>query len=93
MVQTYQNLTKKLSIYSTVIQWIPLQKPVSNELLDILNSEYLDLLEDGNFKACSALPEEADETHLSDLPRLLCHKRRGMAGRFRELIDEVNRVA
>lgn len=70
-----------------------LQKPVSNELLDILNSEYLDLLEDGNFKACSALPEEADETHLSDLPRLLCHKRRGMAGRFRELIDEVNRVA
>jgi len=69
-----------------------LQKPVTKELLAKLNSEYLDLLEDGEFEACEARPQEADEPHLADLPRLMCHKRRGMAGRFRELINEVNRV-
>ena len=69
-----------------------LQKPVTPALLGELNAGYLDLLEDGEYEACEALPEEADETHLKDLPRLICSKRRGMAGRFRQLIDEVNRV-
>lgn len=70
-----------------------LQKPITEELLATLNENYLDLLEDGEFETSAALPEESDEPHLGDLPRLICHKRRGLAGRFRELIDEVNRVS
>lgn len=70
-----------------------LQKPISEELLGKLNRDYLDLLEEGDYEACEALPEEEDETHLKDLPRLICTKKRGMAGRFRQLIDEVNRVS
>lgn len=69
-----------------------LQKPVTPELLAKLNRDFLDLLEDGEYKACDALPEESDEIHLKDLPRLICSKRRGMAGRFRQLIDAVNQV-
>ncbi len=69
-----------------------LQNPVTPELIDRLNKEFSDMLEDGSFEACEALPEEADEVHLKDLPRMICHKKRGLAGRFRELIDAVNEV-
>ncbi|MEM7602251.1 MAG: TIGR00730 family Rossman fold protein, partial [Verrucomicrobiota bacterium] len=69
-----------------------LQKPVTDALLAKLNADFIDLLDEGSFETCSALPEEMDETHLKDLPRLICSKKRGMAGRFRQLIDEVNLV-
>jgi len=32
----------------------------------------------------------SDEPHLEDLPRLTCIRKRGMAGRFRQLIDCIN---
>lgn len=67
-----------------------LQKPVSDEMLSALNRDFIDLLEEGEFETCSALPEEADETHLKELPRLICTKKRGLAGRFRQLIDFLN---
>ncbi|MCG8602109.1 MAG: TIGR00730 family Rossman fold protein [Verrucomicrobiales bacterium] len=67
-----------------------LQKPVSKEMLAELNKNYIDLLEEGEFETCQALPEENDEPHLADLPRLICVKKRGLAGRFRQLIDYVN---
>lgn len=67
-----------------------LLKPVTEEILSVLNSDYLDLLESGHYEACDALPEEADETHLASLPRLICTKRRGLAGRFRQMIDYLN---
>lgn len=70
-----------------------LQKPLTGEMLDRLNRDFLDLLEEGVYESCEALPEEEDEPHLRDLPRLICDKRRGKAGRFRELIDAVNEMA
>lgn len=67
-----------------------LQRPVTPELLGHLNEEFLDLIEEGAYHTSEALPEEADEPHLAAMPRLLCTKKRGMAGRFRQLIDLVN---
>lgn len=67
-----------------------LQKPVSPEMLAQLNRDFIDLLEEGGFEACEAQPEETDEPHLADLPRLICVKKRGLAGRFRQMIDFVN---
>lgn len=67
-----------------------LQRPVTPELLGTLNEDFLDLIEEGAYHTCEALPEEADERHLKDLPRLICTKKRGMSGRFRQLIDCVN---
>tara|TARA_R110000850_G_scaffold157824_1_gene281867 strand:- start:3945 stop:5039 length:1095 start_codon:yes stop_codon:yes gene_type:complete len=69
-----------------------LQNPVTPALLERLNADFSDLLEAGKFETCEALPEEADETHLKDLPRLVCTKKRGIAGRFRELINAVNEI-
>lgn len=67
-----------------------LQHDVTPEMLEQLNRDYSDLLEKGSYETCEALPEEADEVHLKPLPRLICYKKRGIAGRFRELINAVN---
>ncbi|MEM9016264.1 MAG: TIGR00730 family Rossman fold protein [Verrucomicrobiota bacterium] len=69
-----------------------LQKPVTKSLLERLNRDFLDLLEGGKYESCEALPEEADEPHLGELPRLICRKKRGTAGRFREMINAVNEI-
>ncbi len=67
-----------------------LQKPVTPELLGRLNANFLDLIEEGAYHTSEALPQEEDEPHLKNLPRLICTKKRGLAGRFRQLIDCVN---
>ncbi len=64
--------------------------PVTSEMLIRLNEEFSDLLEEGEFGSCEALSEESDEVHLKDMPRLICHKKQGIAGRFRQLINAVN---
>ncbi len=67
-----------------------LQNPVTPDLLGKLNADFADLIEEGAFHPCEALPEESDEPHLKDLPRLICTKKRGLSGRFRQMIDCVN---
>jgi len=67
-----------------------LQKPVTQEMLDHLNENFVDLIEEGEFHTSGALPEEKDEPHLRDLSRLICTRKRGVAGRFRKLIDYMN---
>ena len=67
-----------------------LQKPVTQELLGILNADFADLIEEGAYHPSVALRQEADEPHLKDLPRLICTKKRGLSGRFRQMIDCVN---
>ena len=66
------------------------QRPITPELIGHLNAEFADLIEEGAYHTCKALPQEADEPHLGDLPRLVCTKKRGLAGRFRQLIDCIN---
>ena len=68
-----------------------LQRPVTPELLGHLNLEFGDLIEEGAYHTSAALPQEdEDEPHLHDLPRLICTKKRGLSGRFRQLIDCLN---
>jgi uncharacterized protein (TIGR00730 family) len=69
-----------------------LQKPITPDLLGQLNTEFLDLIEEGAFHTSEALPDEKDEPHLKELPRLLFTKQKGQAGRFRQMIDFINRV-
>lgn len=70
---------------------VRLQRPVTPELLGHLNSEYNDLIEEEAYHTSKALPQEdEDEPHLHDLPRLICTKKRGLSGRFRQLIDCLN---
>lgn len=67
-----------------------LQKPVTPELLNQLNDKFSDLIEEGEYHTSEALPAEKDEPHLKDLPRLICTRKRGVAGEFRKMIDFVN---
>ncbi len=69
---------------------IRVKHPVTDQLLKVLNNDFTDLLESGEFKVSKALSDEANEPELADLPRIICHKKRGMAGRFREVINVIN---
>jgi predicted Rossmann-fold nucleotide-binding protein len=69
-----------------------LQKPLAEALLERLRHEFADIVEgDGTFRLTAALPAEANETHLSDLPRLRFRFDRRSLGRLRLLIDTINR--
>lgn len=67
-----------------------LQKPVDERMLIIIDHEFRDLLEEGEFEACSALKEEKDEPALKHLHRLKFHNKKGESGRLRKLIDKIN---
>jgi uncharacterized protein (TIGR00730 family) len=55
-----------------------------------LNAEFADLLREGRIEASAALPEEANEPGIADLPRLVLPFNRRDFGRLRRLIDAVN---
>jgi uncharacterized protein (TIGR00730 family) len=57
-----------------------------------LEREFADILSDGGFSTGPALPEEAEESVLADLPRLVFSFNRRDVGRLRQLIDALNRI-
>ena len=67
-----------------------LQNEVTEKMLIIIDHEFKDLLEKGDFEACKPLKQEADEPMLADLHRLKFSIKRNSAGRLRKLIDKVN---
>jgi hypothetical protein len=68
-----------------------LNRPPSESLLGRVRSEFRDILVDGTFDLTPALPAEANDEHVKDLPRLRFHFDRKGHGRLRELIDLLNR--
>ena len=60
------------------------------QLLQRLNDEFADLCATGKITACGAHPQEADDAHLADLPRLTLDFNRRSAGRLRRMIDLLN---
>jgi len=69
-----------------------LSQPISEKLLDRVNSEFADLLDHGQFELSGPLPEEEDEPELADLPRLVFPFVRRNFGRLRRLIDCLNQA-
>ncbi len=65
-------------------------QPLDHDELGQLNAEFGDILIDGSIEQVSALPEEANEPELSDLPRLKLRFNRRNLGRLRRLIDAIN---
>jgi uncharacterized protein (TIGR00730 family) len=68
-----------------------LQQTPSAELLDAINHDFRDILLEGDYVIGEPLPEEADEIHLAEMPRLIFHFNRRNFGRLRQLIDRINR--
>jgi uncharacterized protein (TIGR00730 family) len=68
-----------------------LQRPLSEALLRRIRSEFAGILEAGTFEQTVALPEEANDTQVAELPRLRFRFDRRSLGRLRLLIDTINR--
>ncbi len=67
-----------------------LRRPLDAKTLDRLNEEFGDILVSGKFEQTAALPAEADDTHLAEMPRLRFRFDRRSLGRLRMLIDAIN---
>ena len=63
-----------------------LQRRVSDQVVSRLAQEFKDLLVDGTITQGSALPEEADEPELAELPRLILQFNRQYYGRLVQMI-------
>jgi uncharacterized protein (TIGR00730 family) len=68
-----------------------LQHPLSEALLERIREEFAEIVVAGTFEQTAALPAEANETHLANLPRLRFRFDRRNLGRLRLLIDRINR--
>jgi len=68
-----------------------LQSPLSPDLLEAINREFVDLLTAGHFAQRPALDLERDEADLAQMPRLVFAFNRRNLGRLRALIDAINR--
>jgi uncharacterized protein (TIGR00730 family) len=68
-----------------------LKRPLTHALLVEIRKEFAGILKRGTFEQTPALPAEANEAHLSALPRLRFFFNRHNIGRLRMLIDLINR--
>ncbi len=69
-----------------------LQQRLSDAAVAQLTREFRDLLSSGAIRQVAALPEEADEPALKELPRLLLPFNRQHYGRLIELIHRINEL-
>jgi hypothetical protein len=69
---------------------IRLQHRIADPAVARLNADFRDILDGGQIVQTTALPQEANEPELADLPRLVLTPYRRNFGRLRQLIDAIN---
>jgi len=69
---------------------IRIREHLAPDTLASLNRDFPDLLVEGSISQGKALPEEADEPEIADLPRIVFRFNSGRQGRLRQLIDQLN---
>jgi uncharacterized protein (TIGR00730 family) len=67
-----------------------LQRKLSAALMRCIGKEFADILEAGKFEQTKALPAEANDVDVAELPRLRFRFDRRSLGRLRMLIDLIN---
>ncbi len=67
-----------------------LNRPLDDDHLEKINTNFADVLTEGCFALGGPLPEEKDEPDLAELARLVFHFDRRSFGRLRQLIDCLN---
>ena len=88
VLQFYKNFHSYRHIRNRMV--IRLNQPLTDEAVTTLNRSFRDILAEGEFTQCAALPEEQNEKDILELSRLLFTPRQGNYGRFRVLIDTIN---
>lgn len=68
-----------------------LKSKLSDAALEEIRQTFKDICKGGSFEQTGALPAEANETAIQDLPRLRFRFDRHQYGRLRQLIDFINR--
>jgi uncharacterized protein (TIGR00730 family) len=68
-----------------------LKYPLHGELLERIRAEFRDIVVNGTFETTAALPAEANDVAVRDLPRLRFRFDRKSVGRLRMLVDLINR--
>ena len=71
---------------------IRLARPLTSAAVDQLNDTFADVLRRGAIIQGKALPQEKNEPEILSLPRLILSPHRRSFGRFRQLIDAINRA-
>jgi uncharacterized protein (TIGR00730 family) len=88
IVRFYHNYHSSRWVGSRLV--LRLLRPLTQKKLEQMDTEFDDVLATGKFVQGAALPEEAGEPGLADLPRLIFQPRRRNFGRLRKVIDAVN---
>ncbi|MDQ1397212.1 MAG: hypothetical protein QOG64_2471 [Acidimicrobiaceae bacterium] len=71
---------------------VRLQAAPTPEELESLNEQFADIITSGRMEASAALPVERADDDYPDLPRIVFRFDRVRHGRFRQLIDALNRL-
>ena len=69
-----------------------LNQELSDAEVERLNEEFGDIVTSGRIRKATALPQEWDDPHLQQLPRLVLNFNRREVGRLRQMIDRMNRL-
>ena len=67
-----------------------IREPLPQESLDIVNRDFADVLNSGQFVQTNKLEEEEDDENTNGLTRLVAHFNRRNHGRLRQLINFIN---
>ena len=67
-----------------------IREPLPQESLDIVNRDFADVLNSGQFVQTDKLEEEEDDENTNGLTRLVAHFNRRNHGRLRQLINFIN---
>ncbi len=71
---------------------VRLEKELSDEHVEVLNSEFGDLVNKGKIEKTPALPEEANEPEIADKPRLVFNYNQQSAARLNQLFLRINEL-
>jgi len=88
ILQFYKNFVSYRWVRKQLV--IRLKQQLTREAIAHLNDEFASLLVCGKIEPCSALPEEANQPEIANLPRLVLTPYRHNFGLLRALIDAIN---
>ena len=95
--QAVQEILRFYSTYHSA-RWvggrmvIRISRRLSDKAIADLNEDFADVVRQGQIVQGSALRPEKNEPEIWDLPRLILTPHRQSFGRFRQLIDAINRA-
>ena len=88
ILQFYKNFESYRWVGKRLV--IRMRHALTDRAVADLNERFSDLLISGSIAASGPLPEEANQPHLAELPRLVFTPERHAFGRLRALIDALN---